>query len=214
MINNFEQIKKLLKFPPENIDIFYIVEIIQRKKDDGSLERNMNLIKSWDIPATISLIHLQPHIIKMCEHFNARAYIRLNMRSYRKVALEALKIMASHIADGNYHACKKAFFSAAGQFHSDPEKKWLIDIDEEPGNFAKRREKVWPEVCDTIIEICNNDPNYHYGPNYPNGNPIIITIPTKNGYHLITHPFNQQKFKEKYPEIEIHKDNPTVLYIP
>jgi hypothetical protein len=37
-------------------------------------------------------------------------------------------------------------------------------------------------------------------------------IPTKSGYHLITTPFNLQQFKEKYPDIDVHKNNSTLLY--
>ena len=39
-------------------------------------------------------------------------------------------------------------------------------------------------------------------------------LETKNGSHLIVKPFNIQTFKYIYPEIEVHKDNPTNLYIP
>ena len=41
---------------------------------------------------------------------------------------------------------------------------------------------------------------------------INATIPTKNGWHLITKPFNLQQFKEKYPDIDVQKNNPTLLY--
>ena len=29
---------------------------------------------------------------------------------------------------------------------------------------------------------------------------------------LITTPFNLQQFKEKYPDVDVHKNNPTLLY--
>ena len=48
---------------------------------------------------------------------------------------------------------------------------------------------------------------------YPHrGAKVIINIPTKSGYHLITTPFNLQQFKEEYPDIDVHKNNPTLLY--
>jgi hypothetical protein len=34
----------------------------------------------------------------------------------------------------------------------------------------------------------------------------------KNGVHLITTPFNLQQFKEEYQDIDVHKNNPTLLY--
>lgn len=37
---------------------------------------------------------------------------------------------------------------------------------------------------------------------------------TKSGYHLITKPFDMQVFRERFPDIDVHKNNPTNLYIP
>ena len=37
-------------------------------------------------------------------------------------------------------------------------------------------------------------------------------IPTKSGIHLISKPFNMNTFKKKYPNIDVHKDNPTILF--
>ena len=39
-------------------------------------------------------------------------------------------------------------------------------------------------------------------------------VPTKNGYHILVTPFNPNLFKDKFPKIDLHKDNPTILYIP
>jgi hypothetical protein len=50
----------------------------------------------------------------------------------------------------------------------------------------------------------------------PVGDKVIAEIPTKNGVHLITRPFNLQEFKETFDgdwDI-IHKNNPTLLYCP
>ena len=46
------------------------------------------------------------------------------------------------------------------------------------------------------------------------GQKIYKKLTTKNGIHIITCSFNLQKFKQDYPEIEVHKDNPINLYIP
>jgi hypothetical protein len=39
-------------------------------------------------------------------------------------------------------------------------------------------------------------------------------IKTRSGFHIITQPFNVMKFKEKYPDVDIQKKNPTLLYYP
>ena len=46
------------------------------------------------------------------------------------------------------------------------------------------------------------------------GDKIIEIIPTKNGYHLITEKFNVKTFKKRFPEMDIQKKNPTLLYYP
>jgi hypothetical protein len=48
----------------------------------------------------------------------------------------------------------------------------------------------------------------------PEGDKIYSTIPTKNGYHLITGRFDVLMFKNVYPDIDIQKKNPTLLYLP
>ena len=43
---------------------------------------------------------------------------------------------------------------------------------------------------------------------------VIKVIPTKSGYHLITERFDVMEFKKQYPEVDIQKKNPTLLYLP
>ena len=48
----------------------------------------------------------------------------------------------------------------------------------------------------------------------PEGKKIEAVIPTKNGWHLITGRFDVKTFSEKFPDIDIQKKNPTLLYLP
>ena len=48
----------------------------------------------------------------------------------------------------------------------------------------------------------------------PEGKKIEAVIPTKNGWHLITGKFDVKTFNEKFPDIDIQKKNPTLLYLP
>ena len=61
-----------------------------------------------------------------------------------------------------------------------------------------------------VVNICN-----------PAGEKHIITLPSKNGSHLITKPFDLNNFYfewnrryNEHPSIEIHKNNPTNIFIP
>ena len=88
-------------------------------------------------------------------------------------------------------------------------KTWIVDIDDNPpesGLVLKVKDIISRcEPVDTTGGLRK----------------VIATIPTRSGTHLITKPFNHQRFNELKKieikvdsEIEIKKDNPTVLYCP
>jgi hypothetical protein len=198
MINNFKQIKSLLKFEE---DYFYFIQIIQRKKEIPDLGSNNRVIRSYMISSLEKLEKNEPEIIQMCEMFNARAYIHLNRRKWSRISLECLRHNAELIANGQHDGIKSSLETVIGRNNCEPkgEKTWIIDIDdaEHPSQFT---------LMMAFIDFGCEPKTDH--------EKIIATIPTKNGFHFITKPFNNQTFSERYPEIDIHKDNPTVLYIP
>jgi hypothetical protein len=49
---------------------------------------------------------------------------------------------------------------------------------------------------------------------YISGPKIEAIIPTKNGHHIITKKFDVMEFKKYYPDVDIQKKNPTLLYYP
>ena len=80
----------------------------------------------------------------------------------------------------------------------------------------KGEESRWVVDIDTYMNYYESEAFMDFINNYVepfNGNVKCLKwIPTKNGHHLITTPFNLQQFKEKYPDIDVHKNNPTLLY--
>ena len=101
--------------------------------------------------------------------------------------------LAQRIQEGN-HQQQSLFDSVVGQLKTY-EKRWIIDIDTK--DF-----KTLVSVGEFIDSL------------RPVGNKAITTIPTKNGFHLITERFDVKTFNEKYPDIDIQKKNPTLLYLP
>lgn len=194
MIDNFEQIRKILKFED---DYFYFIQIIQRKKEHPELGSNNRIIRSYMVSSKEKFDKNIPEIIQMCEAFNARAYIHLNRRKFSKIALECLRHNAELIANEQYEGIKSSLETIIGRNNCEPkgEKTWILDCDDmntpSPIMMAMIEHKLLPE-----------------------GPKCLHIIPTKNGCHLITKPFDTQAFHLEYPEIEIHKDNPTILFIP
>ena len=199
-IDNFDIIKPLLKF--ENENIFYSLEIIQRKKENHELERHAKLIRDYYLYSVDDLDKLKSSIIENCEKYNARAYLRLNPRDAYRIALYTQKKIADLLLEGNYKAVQNAYQKVVGQ-HSwtggETKKTWLIDLDD-----------MWADT--PMVDEIETFINTLQPCDVPNK--VLARIPTKNGIHLITTPFNLAEFKKEYGETDVHKDNPTILYIP
>jgi len=194
MIDNLEKVLPFLHF--DSPDDFYYLQILQRKKENPQLGSNSRVIKNYSIKSQAHLLLRYPEIKQLCDTLNARAMIRLNKRSFEKVGFKALQNVANTMGNREYQFLRSSYDRACGLGHNDKEKKWILDIDKKDNEFVAK-------VCASIamIEPISLDK-------------ILTYIPSKNGEHIITKPFNLEKFREQFPDIEIHKDNPTNLYIP
>ena len=195
-INNIEVANHFLKFRSD--DDFYYLQILQRKKENPELGSNSRVIKNYYINSLDYLNRrYDSEIIPLCKHFNARAMLRLNVRSYRKVAYKSMQNIANSMANGEYEFIKKSYDRAVGNGHNDDVKKWILDID---GNIDS--------------DYINQLRRYLIDQKPWDDDKVLYQMPTKNGIHLITTPFDLRNFGVIYPDIEIHKDNPINLYIP
>jgi hypothetical protein len=84
-MNNLEIISPLLNF--EDPDKFYFIQIYKRRKDNPGMDKDMVVLENYSISTQVQLDRALPRIQKICDDNNARAYIRLNRRSHKKVAL-------------------------------------------------------------------------------------------------------------------------------
>jgi hypothetical protein len=196
-VNNSAKIGTMISFDKDD---FYFLQILKRRKDNPEMEKDMVVIKNYYIESMDQYIKLIPRIILLCQYENARAYFRLNKRNYKKIGLQMIKRVADHISSGNNSAIKTAFDSVCGEYHSDTDKKWLIDIDINSIDINNN-------IKDILLELTNLQLQTEK-------EPMIEIVPTKNGVHIITRPFNLKKFKEIFSGIDVHKDNPTILYCP
>jgi len=195
MVNNYDQIGHMIGF--EDKFDFYFVQIIKRRKDNPDLKRDMNIIANFYIESFEQYGRLMPHIISMCDNENARAYFRINRRNYKHLSYHILKRVVDVISSGMVKSLKGTFDTVAGQYHSDKDKKWIVDIDDDiPYDGSEVKEVILRLQGETKKE------------------PYFRVLPTKNGVHYITRPFNLKKFKDDFPGIDVHKDNPTILYCP
>ena len=194
MINNIELIKPLLNF--ENEGDFYMLYVLKRKKDQPEGERDnhqsVRTLRSYCINSIEQLERKYDEIQLLCETFKARAYIHVQKQNHKDVSLNMMVALAQRIQDGN-HQQQSLFDSVVGQLKTY-EKRWIVDIDEK---------EISPIMLAHLEHNCR-----------PFGDKIIAVIPTKNGHHLITERFDVKTFSERYPDIDIQKKNPTLLYLP
>lgn len=198
MINNIEIIKPLLNF--EKQGDFYMLYVFKRKKDQPEGERDnhqsVRTIKSYCIESIDHLERRYEEIKQMCEMFKARAYIHVQKQNHFDVSLNMMVALAQRIQDGNTNQ-KGLFDSVVGQIKTH-EKRWIVDVDNKD-----------EEVLLKVMRLINGVK--------PEGNKIYSTVPTKNGYHLITGRFDVMEFQKYFlggdvPDIQ--KKNPTLLYYP
>ena len=194
MIDNFKLIKSLLEFP--NDDIYYHLQILRRGKDHPELPAANRVIKPYFICSLESLDYVEDEIKKLCEFFGARAYINLAPKSIKKTTMLQLKYLAQRAYEGDFKKIWKSWNTCAGEIKGE-EPRWVVDIDTYMDYYES---EAFMDFINNYIEPFNSNVK------------CLEWIPTKNGYHLITTPFNLQQFKEKYPDIDVHKNNPTLLY--
>jgi len=206
-IDNFEQLRDHIIIDSE--DDFYFLQILQRKKDNPEIGSNSRVINTYFITSKEHYDKIKTEVIALCEVFNARASLRLNKRSWRKTAFKSLQVIANQMANGDFRHVKNAFTRSAGLAHNDKIKKWIIDIDfDGEGQPTEYDRVVKKETALDMLDFMNQCMQM--------GKKFVALVESKTGYHLIVTSFNLQEFKTKWPREmpDIHKDNPTNLYIP
>lgn len=203
-VNNFNYISKHLHF--DNEDQFYHLQILQRRKENPDLPSNSKVIKEYFISSVDYLLSHEKEIIQLCDMFKARASLRLNKRSYKKVGLRCLKKLSDQFINGDYRSIRNMYSKACGISHDDKEKTWILDIDD------RDLQNEWDQS--NFNYIVNFIESLEPNTNDDSKKKFQFTIPSKTGYHIITTPFRLDLFKKEFPNIDVHKDNPTNLYIP
>ena len=203
MIDNINTIKGLLNF--ENEGDFYMLYVFKRKKDQPEGERDnhqsVRTIKTYCVNSIEYLEKRYDEIKQLCELFKARAYIHVQKQNHKDVSLNMMVALAQRIQDGNLKQ-QHLFDSVVGQLKT-LEKRWIIDVDDvSTDTFA--HDDYYVSMRNYINELQVE----------ANKSTEMVFVKTKSGFHIITQPFNLLKLKEKYPDTDVQKKNPTLLYLP
>lgn len=174
------------------------------------MTRNMVNVDNLFIHSLEEYRDMEKRIIEIATINNARAYIRVNRRNTEKMALQTLVQISNLMLNKDYKSVRNAYLSAAGKSNAEPTKRWVVDIDQilsDNEEFSSYVNEVKNYIKELHVECNRNSKQGEYK--------ILLEIPTKNGIHIITNPFNLQKFKQRFPGVlDVHKDNPTILFMP
>ena len=198
IIDNFNLFKRVIKF--NNEDEFYFVQVLIRGKD-GHTEQGVNgnnknrLIKFYTVKSVEHLEKLEPEIKALCKALNGRAYIHPTKRSFNEVADETLRVTTEVYLSKNNIGLKGAYSTACGKSFVKSDKKFVVDLDGDDANKINEIANFIEDECEPIEKL-----------------KLQYIVPTAHGKHLITLPFDTRKFSEEFPNVDIHKNNPTLLY--
>lgn len=169
-----------------NPNHFYFVQVLRRKKDDGQ-PPNFHVIRNYYFYTEEDFIKAKDGIKELCDNNNCRAYFWVNPRDSERIALETAKALITHVTDNTTRNSYRTYDHICGKIRCNAYVPyWIVDID----NL---------EDLDKVIKFIGAEK-------------IVDKIETASGVHLITNKFNSDKFRRRFPEIDIHKDNPTLLY--
>lgn len=216
MVDNFDNIKRFVD--TLNDDEYMNIMVCARHKDNpDNVDRCINnyYITSWD-----QLMKLKDEIINMCNMFEARAYININNKRISDLQNSMLCIIANNIKNENNMKPWQVVNKANGDV-KPVNKRWLVDLDKEylddedniinliynllVDKEAQRYRKEFPKFTNEFSYNCGKaviDQNYK---------DYIYEITSVTGKHIIVRPFNLEKFKKHYPNIDIHKNDGGVL---
>jgi len=165
--------------------MYYVIEIMRRGKDNPDLPAANVHFKNYYIYSWEDYIKFEPEIKSLCHTLRMRAYVSVNRKDLRRVAINTVAEMTRRIAEGDYKRIYKVFESCSGKYKERNKNYWIIDIDDESME------------SDYVNTLCNlvDDCQSQFEDN------VIMKMPTKSGVHIITHPFNKYEFQKNYNEV-------------
>lgn len=203
-IDNFDQIKSLMAFG-ESDNLFLHLQILRRGKDHPDLPAANKPMKSWLVRSAEHLASLKDEVVFSCEHYKARAYISCVSKSIEKLNRLIMRKLADNQYAGNVINPWYVFNSACGELPG-VEKRWVVDVD--------TKDEIEIASMSAVIDMAWLKAHPEDGDKVREDLWLVGQLPTMNGVHLLTRPFNLQIFHKHFPDTEVKKNGLTALYVP
>lgn len=204
VIDNFEVLMAHMDFVDPNDR--YIVHIMRRPKDCKALTNTLGSneaqrrIRTYYIDNIEYLRAKIPAIKELCNSCHARAYLIVSPKDNFDCLLNLGKKILETIQMKNYsvkpeHLLRQAYC----ENHKSRKKMWILDLDNDSmieswveyncgGQALHKKEWTMEAVYDLVkkhVEAAGKDSS------------AIYRVPTRNGYHIITPPFNLQEAQKE-----------------
>lgn len=201
-IDNFDILMQHIDFVDPNDR--YIIHIMRRPKDCKELANALGANEAQRMIRTYfadSLEYIKakiPAIKELCKSCNARAYLIVSPKDNFDCLMNLAQKTLETIRNKNYsvkpeHLLRQAYC----ENHKSRNKQWILDLDNDEmteyfvdKNGHPNGSKVWTKeevmkIVQDELEACGKDPALAY------------TVPTRNGVHIITPPFNLKSANKK-----------------
>lgn len=187
MTDNFERYREFIRLMgglPDtnekgNLDRYYVVELMRRGKDNPDLPAANYHFRNYYIYSWRDLDRYEQEIKTVCQMLNLRAYCSVNYKRMSQVALDTLAESARRIAAHDYKRFYSIFESCSGKYADRSNALWIIDLD---GDITDEQAGGLREYVDTMTSGYRQN--------------VVYVMPTRQGKHLITRPFNLQQFTQ------------------
>lgn len=216
-IDNFDLIReKILEF--KHPGDFYVVHVIKRAKDlkeagdykEGDAKESQRLIKTWYIDSLEYWDKKVETIKDMARENHARAYILPCVRNRLTINRVLAKKVIEMIDDTNCrydHLIRTAVCGC----HKTTKPWWIIDLDVDMANPDKTKEQAMEWLKNEYVPAVTIDLQTAVSETSRFCSEIFV-VPTANGFHLVTPPFNRAKHFTYMPSSRIMSDPMTLLY--
>jgi len=176
-------------------DTFVYTEMLDRGKHKGN--NGHRLVKTFYHRSVEEFWSQWPTLKALCDLAQVRACTRLAPRSYAKVGALFTRMVVEASLTDNWAGMKSLYNRACGSVGPN-EKLWLFDVDA----IDRRSERLVTILTERGV--------------------FRARIPSKKGEHIISDPFDMRDIggasgdglMPQFGAVQLHKDNPTNLYIP
>ena len=182
MIDNFATLREKLTFTEDRSE-FYFLQIVKRSKDNPSMYRYLEVIKSFYVFSLEDYDRYRPQIIKLCNENNARCCLNFNRLSMKEIVPYARKLTDQFLERGKqwYRKIKYVLDTACVAYSCNNKENeyFIVDIDEH-----NQLEKIRDYVENLRL--------------------YVFDVPTVAGNHIvIKHWDNQRPFFDTFRDIDV-----------